>query len=197
MKIAFNPAFLSDSKSMFCFPKIFNGVTMICTLPFGQESNGIQNIEFSPSQFQLLRQYLSLPWEWPWQSWSAKDMADSQRWSWCSSVFQIVKESNEWPYSDWEWKKKSKDGKLYFIPIKLSIGSLPSLVTVAELVDKHFVPGPTEQLKKIELLSLGRYLKKFWTDVSEMWVLITTGLQLSQQYIYALYLDFHVVKTWV
>ena len=37
-------------------------------------------------------------------------------------------------------EKKSKDGNLDFILIKFPIDSLP-LVTVAELVDKHFVPG--------------------------------------------------------
>ena len=48
-------------------------------------------------------------------------------------------------------EKKSKDGKLDFILIKFPIDSPPSLVTVAELVDKCFVPGPMEQLKKLEL----------------------------------------------
>ena len=40
----------------------------------------------------------------------------------------------------------------------LSIDSLPSLVTVAELVDKCFVPGPMERLKKIELWTFSKLL---------------------------------------
>ena len=43
------------------------------------------------------------------------------------------------------------------------------------------------------ILSLGRCLNKFWKCVLEMWVLLTTGLQLSQRHTYA-YQDFHVVK---
>ena len=40
----------------------------------------------------------------------------------------------------------------------LSIDSLLSLVTMAELVDKHFVPGPTEWLKKIELRTFNKLM---------------------------------------
>ena len=53
-------------------------------------------------------------------------------------------------------EKKSKDGKLDFILIKFPIDSLPSLVAMAELVDKHFVPGPMEWLKKLELQTFNK-----------------------------------------
>ena len=46
-----------------------------------------------------------------------------------------------------------------------SIDSPLSLVTVADIVDKHFVPGPTERLKKIELRTFNKFVIQIRLDI--------------------------------
>jgi len=36
---------------------------------------------------------------------------------------------------------------------------------VADVVDKHFVPGPTEQLKKIELRTFNKFVMQIRLDI--------------------------------
>ena len=122
---------------------------MICMLSFSQKSNGIQNVIVFPIPVPAIEA----------TSWSPLRMA---------SMILICQRHGRQPKTVSVWfcildsegikgiamnnEKKSEDWKLDFILIKFPIDSPPSLVTVAELVDKCFVPGPIKQLKKIRVI---------------------------------------------